>query len=299
MAQQQAATALAEPTHRYVEVEGLKLHYLDWGGDPDKHTFVLLHGGAAHAHWWDGVAPVLTPYGRVLALDFRGHGRSQWAGSGNYGPPSYLKDVRGLIESLGTRVVLVGHSMGGAVAQWCAVTFPEKLAALIIVDSPAGPPPLLRRLQWRWRRRAQGGKRPELRSAEDIIRKFRLSPPGTYLTKEQLEQLAMKGALQLPNGHWAFRFDPETRAWRKHRGRMKRPNLRHVKLPTLILRGAESTLVAPRHAHRMHRKVAGSVLKEIPRAFHHVPLDNPEATAAAIIEFVEEKKIGAEQPPRH
>ena len=88
MAQQQAATVTTEPTHRYVEVEGLKLHYLDWGGDPDKHTFVLLHGGAAHVHWWDGVAPLLTPYGRVIALDFRGHGRSQWAPQGNYGPPA-------------------------------------------------------------------------------------------------------------------------------------------------------------------------------------------------------------------
>ena len=164
MAQQQAATELSEPTHRYVEVQGLKLHYLDWGGDPDKHTFVLLHGGAAHAHWWDGVAPLLTPYGRVLALDFRGHGHSQWAGAGNYGPPSYLEDVRGLIESLGTRVILVGHSMGGAVAQWVAVTHPELLEALIIVDAPHGPPPLFRRLMWRWRRRSHGGVRPELRS---------------------------------------------------------------------------------------------------------------------------------------
>ena len=69
MAHEQAATVLAEPTHRYVEVAGLKLHYLDRGGDSDKRTFVLLHGGAAHAHWWDGVAPLLTPYGRVLALD--------------------------------------------------------------------------------------------------------------------------------------------------------------------------------------------------------------------------------------
>jgi pimeloyl-ACP methyl ester carboxylesterase len=116
MAQQQAATVTSEPTHRYVEVEGLKLHYLDWGGDPDKHTFVLLHGGAAHVHWWDGVAPLLTPYGRVIALDFRGHGRSQWAPQGIYGPPAYLRDVHGLIVSLGTRVILVGHSMGGAVA---------------------------------------------------------------------------------------------------------------------------------------------------------------------------------------
>lgn len=287
MAQHQAATAFAEPTHRNFEIDGLKLHYLDWGGDSDKHTFVLLHGGAAHAHWWDGVAPLLTPYGRVLALDFRGHGRSAWARSGVYGPPAYVKDVRGLIEHLGTRVVLVGHSMGGAVAQWSAVTYPELLEALIIVDAPHGPPPLFRRLMWRWRRKSQGGKRPELRSADDILRKFRLQPPETYLTRDQIERLALHGAEQLPNGTWAFRFDPETRAWRKHGAKMTRPKIKQIKMPTLLLRGDQSGLVSPSSMQRMHRKIRGSVYKEIPRAFHHVPLDNPGDTAAAIIEFVE------------
>ena len=287
MAQEQAATVSTEPTHRYVEVEGLKLHYLDWGGDPDKRTFVLLHGGAAHAHWWDGVAPMLTPYGRVLALDFRGHGRSQWADSGNYGPPAYLKDVGGLIDSLGTRVVLVGHSMGGAVAQWVAVTHPELLDALVIVDAPHGGPPLFRRLMWRWRRRSRGGVRPELRSVGDIIRKFRLHPPETNLTRLEIERLALLGAEQLPGGAWAFRFDPETRAWRKHGRRMSRPKLNKIATPTLLLRGDQSGLVSPAHVAQMHRKIRGSVLKEIPRAFHHVPLDNPGDTAAAIIEFVE------------
>ena len=287
MAQQQAATAIAEPTHRYVEVEGLKLHYLDWGGDSDKHTFVLLHGGAAHVHWWDTVGPLLTAYGRVIALDFRGHGRSQWAGAGNYGPPAYQNDVQGLIESLGTRVILVGHSMGGAVAQWVAVTHPELLEALVIVDAPHGPPPLFRRLMWRWRRRSHGGVRPALRSADDIIKKFRLQPPETSLTRIEIERLALLGAEQLPNGTWAFRFDPETRAWRKHGHKMTRPKIRQIKMPTLLLRGDQSGLVSPSHVAAMHRKISGSVLKEIPRAFHHVPLDNPGDTAAAIIEFVE------------
>jgi len=194
MAQAQAATAPTEPTHRYLEVEGRRLHYLDWGGDPGKRTFVLLHGGAAHAHWWDGVAPMLTPYGRVLALDFRGHGRSQWADSEHYGPPSYLKDVRGLIDSLGTRAVLVGHSMGGAVAQRVAVAHPELLDALIMVDAPHRGPPLWRRLMWRWRRRSHGGVRPELRSAGEIIRKFRLHPPETNLTRLEIERLALRAA---------------------------------------------------------------------------------------------------------
>ncbi len=97
----------------------------------------------------------------------------------------------------------------------------------------------------------------------------------------------MLGAEQLPTGAWAFRFDPETRAWRKHGARMNRPRLKKITSPTLLLRGDKSGLVSPSHVKRMHRKIRGSVLKEIPRAYHHVPLDNPGDTAATIIEFVE------------
>jgi pimeloyl-ACP methyl ester carboxylesterase len=287
MEAQLAATASAEPTSRYFEADGLKLHYLDWGGDSAKHTFVLLHGGAAHAHWWDYVAPQLVPYGHVVGLDFRGHGESQWSRPPHYGPQAYVEDLRGLIDHLGARAIVVGHSMGGAVAQWAAVMFPEKLEALIVVDSPHGPPPLWRRLMWRWRRRARGrDHRPELDSAEAVIRRFRLSPPQTYLSRDALARLALQGAEQLPDGRWAFRFDPQTRAWRRIGGSLRRPNLRNLGLPTLILRGTESTLVSHWRARLMHWRVKGSVFREIPRAFHHVPLDNPNDTAAAIIEFV-------------
>ena len=55
----------------------------------------------------------------------------------------------------------------------------------------------------------------------------------------------------------------------------------------LILRGEQSTLVGSRQARRMHSKIRHSVYREIPRAFHHVPLDNPSATAQAMGEFVE------------
>jgi pimeloyl-ACP methyl ester carboxylesterase len=238
-------------------------------------------------HWWDGVAPLLTPYGRVIALDFRGHGRSAWANPPHYGPQCYTQDVSGIIEHLGTRVILVGHSMGGAVAQWVATTHSDLLEALIVVDAPHGPPPLWRRLMWRWRRKTQGGVRPELDSADAIKRKFRLQPPGTYLTRDDLERLAMAGAEQLPNGKWAFRLDPNTRAWRKVERGMHKPRIRELRMPVLILRGELSTLVKANHARRMHRKIRYSTYKEIPRAFHHVTLDNPADTAQAIGEFVE------------
>lgn len=288
MAHEQAATAWQEPTSRFIEVEGVKLHYLDWGGNPDKHTFLLLHGGAAHVHWWDSVAPLLVPHGRVIALDFRGHGRSSWANPPHYGPQWYTRDVCGVIEHLGTRVILVGHSMGGAVAQWVATTRPELLEALVIVDAPHGPPPLFRRLMWRWRRKAQGGRRPELDSADAIKRKFRLQPPGTYLSREEQERLALLGAEQLPGGKWAFRLDPNTRAWRKVEGRMRKPKIKDLRMPVLILRGAQSTLVSPWKARRMVRKIRHANYREIPRAFHHVPLDNPSDTAQSIIDFLEQ-----------
>jgi pimeloyl-ACP methyl ester carboxylesterase len=286
MAQQQAATVTPEPTSGFFEADGIKLHYLDWGGDSDKHTFLLLHGGAAHVHWWDSVAPLLVSYGRVIALDFRGHGRSGWAEPPHYGPSWYTNDVKAMINHLGVRVILVGHSMGGAVAQWVGTLYPELIEAMILIDAPNGPPPLMRRLMWRWRRRARGIPRPELKSFDDIKRKFRLSPPETYLSKSDLERLARMGSIQLENGNWAFRLDPRTRAWRKVEGRTHKPKIKKLAMPVLILRGAQSTLIGARSSLRMHRKIRESVYREIPRAYHHVPLDNPSDTADAIIEFV-------------
>ncbi|MGH7907315.1 MAG: alpha/beta fold hydrolase [Candidatus Binataceae bacterium] len=281
-----AHTIGAHPIDRALEVNGLKLHYLDWGGDGAGHTLLLLHGGAAHAHWWDDVAPQLTASARVLALDFRGHGQSQWAIPPRYGPRAYVEDLSVFIQKLGPPVILAGHSMGGAVAQWTTVMFPQLIEALVIIDAPHGAPPLWRRLMWRWRRRARSRTRPELDSARDIIRRFRLAPPETYLTADRLERLAMAGAEQLKNGKWAYRFDPETRAWRRGDTRLARPDIRKITAPTLIVRGAQSTLVTAGVARAMHRRIGGSILREIPRAYHHVPLDNPGDTAAAIAEFI-------------
>lgn len=285
---EQAVTENPASIDRFAEVDGLRLHYVDWGGDPRKQTILLLHGGAANTHWWDLVAPQLVNHGQVVALDFRGHGQSQWSIPPHYGPPAYVQDVRGLVAALNVKqVVLVGHSMGGMVTQWVATNFPGIVKALVIIDAPHGAPPLWRRLMWRWRRRARGGKRPELASADAIMRRFRLVPPETYLSLEALARLALQCAEPLPNGKWAFRFDPETRAWRRMTRGMPRPRLRRIKAPTLILRGAESTLISPRALRAMNRRIRGSIAQEIPRAYHHVPLDNPEATVAAVAALLE------------
>ncbi len=288
MEQAQAATVRTEPTSRFVTINGLRLHYLDWGGDPSRHTIVLVHGGTAHAHWWDAMAPWLVEYGRVVAFDFRGHGRSEWPRPAHYGPVAHIDDLRGFIaQHLRTRVVLIGHSMGGELSLRIVARNPELIEGFVSIDAPAGGPPLLTRLRWRWKRRRQGGPRPDFASAEELIKRFRLSPPGHNLTGQQLAALALKGAEQLPNGRWAFRFDPEARAWPHKRSDWGRVALRKIAPPTLIIRGRHSALMTPSAARRMYRKTPGARFVEIPDAHHHVPLDNPIATAAAVGEFIE------------
>jgi pimeloyl-ACP methyl ester carboxylesterase len=291
----EAAIAEAKPTSVYAQVNGLRLHYLDWGtryasgrqarrSKAEPRTILLCHGGSAHCHWWDSVAPSLTEYGRVLALDFRGHGRSEWALS--YGLPVYLDDLAKFIaDYLGHSVVLVGHSMGGEIAMRLAIDSPRLLDALVIVDASPRGLPLKTRLLWRWKRRNQSEKRPEFATKEALISRFRLSPPGHCLSPQQLAALALKGAERLPNGNWAFRLDPRTRKLSPH-WRLPRCRIENINLPVLIIRGEHSTLLSQWQARRMQRRIHGSQLKVIPEAHHHVPLDNPVATAAAIGEFV-------------
>jgi len=283
-----SSASASAPINRFAQVDGLKLHYLDWGGDSQRHTILLVHGGSAHAHWWDYVAPQLSTFGRVLALDFRGHGRSAWAKPAHYGLEVYLRELAGFIQQLKTRVILIGHSMGGHVAQLVAEDHPDLLEALIAIDSPPNGPPFMTRLQWRWKRRKQGGPRPEFPSSHDLVKRFRLSPPGHALTQPMIEELALKGSEQLPNGNWAFRFDPETRVPRTTMRAMRRPRLRRIQLPVLVLRGAESALMRRNAAIKMHRRLPNARLKEIEGAYHHVPLDQPAATVAAIADFIRE-----------
>ncbi len=83
-------------TSRNTEIGGLKFHYTDWGGDGP--PLVMLHGLTGHARTWDHTAAALTDRYRVLALDQRGHGDSEWAPQ--YGLAPMAQDVLGFLDAL-------------------------------------------------------------------------------------------------------------------------------------------------------------------------------------------------------
>jgi hypothetical protein len=94
------ATTYADRT---LTVNGLRLHYLDWGA-PARPAMILLHGIARHAHTFDHIAPEFARDYHVIALDMRGHGDSAWSPEGAYLVEDHAKDLAGVIRSSALRV---------------------------------------------------------------------------------------------------------------------------------------------------------------------------------------------------
>src|ERR1700749_3989976 len=121
----------APPESTLVDLDGLKLHYLDWGGPGI--PLVMLHGFTGHAHTWDHTAAALSDKYRVLALDQRGHGDSDWAPG--YGFPPMAEDLLAFLDRLQlAEVTLMGLSMGGLVSIVFTAAHPERVRRLVVLD---------------------------------------------------------------------------------------------------------------------------------------------------------------------
>jgi len=264
---------------RFVTVNGLRLHYLDWG-TAGKPPLLLLHGGSAYAHWWDFVAPALAADFHVFALDQRGHGESDHADPPAYGTRHYLADLHQFMGILGLRKpVLMGHSMGGHNALIYATQHAQDLAALVLVDTDAAYPEaavqFLRKL----------GEKPakEFASSVEAITRFQLLPRETFIATEKLRYLASFAFTERPNGKWTAKLDRRTLFREPIDGR---PLLAQITCPTLIVRAQHSPLLShDRLAQRVSRLPNGRWV-EVKDTYHHVMLDNPDGLVQAVREFL-------------
>ncbi|MFI6564442.1 alpha/beta fold hydrolase [Streptomyces sp. NPDC050534] len=118
-----------------LEVDGAELTYDDEGPrDSDALPLVFIHGWTANRHRWDHQMTYFAEKRRVIRLDLRGHGDS--TGAGVRTVAELAKDVVALLDHLEVRrAVLVGHSMGGMIAQTITLDHPERVERLVLVDS--------------------------------------------------------------------------------------------------------------------------------------------------------------------
>ncbi|OLC08135.1 MAG: hypothetical protein AUH42_02285 [Gemmatimonadetes bacterium 13_1_40CM_70_11] len=260
-------------------INGLALHALEWGAG-GRPALCFLHGGSAHAHWFDAVAPAFADRWHVVSLDQRGHGASAWARPAAYATEDFAADLLGLFDALGwSRVVLVGHSMGGHNAMSFAAWHAERVRALVIVDSrPSIPAERLEGMRHRGRRALR--LHP---TAEDAVAAFRLLPRETTADPRLLRHLAQMGVVERDGG-WVYRFDPDA-------NRQRRPAdlwslLGRITAPTLIVRGELSPVMPPEMAERMRSAISGARLVGIPATYHHLVLDAPAAFTRALADYL-------------
>jgi esterase len=283
--------AIVLPADHEVVVNGLRLHYLDWGNPHLPHV-LLLHGGGLTAHTWDMAALLLRDRYHLLALDARGHGDSDWSPDGHYGWEQHVDDVAGLVAALGLRdFALVGMSMGGIIAMRFTARHPEGVRALVIVD--VGPETLAEGRAELARFRAE--TQEEADSPEWFLeRAVRFNPhrPVAHLRYSLSHSLK-----RLPSGKWTWKQDrrrpPEDAGDRERDEAARRAlaealwhDLAAITCPALVLRGARSTILSAEVARRTAAALPHGELVEIPNAGHTVQGDNPAAFAAALDTFL-------------
>jgi pimeloyl-ACP methyl ester carboxylesterase len=269
---------------RAIRVNGLSLHYLDWG-PPTAPPVVLLHGITGHARMWDHLAERLVPDRRVLALDQRGHGDSDPAPDDDYRVATMADDLAAFVSGLGLdRFALLGHSMGGRIAIQYAAAHAARLERLIVVD--IGPEIELAGLQ---RVRDMMAQSPErIESLEWAVEYIRRANPrqDPHLLRERVRH----GLRRLPEGGLTWKYAKGLRdmmrAGRRDVVDLWEP-LPRIPCPTLIVRGADSDILSPEVAKKMTGRLPEGRLVEIAGAGHTVPADRPEDFVRQVRAFLE------------
>jgi pimeloyl-ACP methyl ester carboxylesterase len=264
----------------------VELHALCWGRASDP-LLVILHGGGANAHWWDHIAPALSERFRVVALDFRGHGDSEYPEKLVVG--GFNDDLEGLLSQLGDPdVVLVGHSMGGNVALDHATRHPE-VRGLVLVDIANGASRRSRRTT----RLALSLKR-SYTSRKEAISRYRFLPDAKHATERLRGAIATHSVREQADGRFGFKFDPR---WFGIPSR-PRPDLGRLRCATLLVRGSESALLTAAGAGALIDQLPRARLEVIEGAGHHVHLDRPEAFICALRAFLRELDPGRDPRPQ-
>jgi pimeloyl-ACP methyl ester carboxylesterase len=244
---------------------------------------VFLHGGSAHAHWWDFVAPRFTDAYRPFALDLRGHGDSEWSPEGAYSIKDYAGDVGRWIVARGLeKPILIGHSLGAFVALHHAIAHPGDLAGLIMVDGRA----TFSTSGSRYMRLLGMFPPAEHPTLEAAVEAYRLLPKETTASREVLDHVAYRSYCRNDRGRWIVKFDRATLGG--HRPFDLRSRLPDLTCPVLFVRGAHSEVLPSAAARDLAARCRKGQWIEIPDAHHHVLLDRPKALAKGIRRFLDE-----------
>ncbi len=270
------------PSDKFAVANGLRLHYLDYGGADDSPWIVCLHGLSSNAHNFDALAPYLAPKYRVISIDVRGRGDSEWGPPTQYLPQTYASDLAAMLDAIGiARANLIGTSMGGVIAMMFAGGWPERAERLVLNDigpdiDTAGTERIANYV----------GLAPErFENLDEVVEYYRANyQPMAKMARDELRELVRWSVKPGADGGLTWKMDPNVR--RPLRGGTAQQRLdlwvpfARVTCPMLIVRGAESDILASATAARMCKVHNRATSIEVPHVGHAPTLTEPEALAA-------------------
>jgi pimeloyl-ACP methyl ester carboxylesterase len=267
------------PTSRFLDGTP-RLHYLEWNPQA-AFTLVLVHGNSANAWWWQPMAQALAGANlRILALDLRGHGDSEWVRPARYSPENYADDLARLIQGAdGKGSIAVGHSMGGIAVLAFAVRYHRLVRAVAALDvaitSGARRNRYLRRL-----RTIPTISYPDLATAKA---RFRLMPNEGAIAPQCMAEIAEHSLRRTAEGTYTMKFDRES--FFGSDGLDVAAAIAEIQIPVLLVRGEYSRIMTAEAATLAQCSNSLIELATIPNAHHHLPLETPEPLARVIERF--------------
>jgi esterase len=269
-------------TSQFVTVNGLRLHYLDFGNSAQP-PLICLHGLSGNAHNFDGLAAHLATDYHIISIDVRGRGDSQWGPSDEYNQTTYSSDLAALIDILQfPRVTLIGTSMGGMIAMLYAGGYPERVERIVLNDvGPEVDPAGIQRIT-----EYISVAPTEFANLAEVGEYYRQNYPAMRQMAEPELLAFVKWAVKTDaNGMLRWKIDPAIRNVRRS-GSGARPldmwvPYARITAPILAIRGAESDILAPATAERMRAVLPQlTTVVEVPGVGHAPSLLEPEALSA-------------------
>lgn len=278
---------------KFVIVNNLKLHFLDYGAD-GKFPLVCVHGLTGNAHNFDGLVPHLTGTHHVRSVDVRGRGDSAWGPADQYDAAHYVADLKAVTEALGIkRCSLVGTSMGGVISILFTSLNPDRVDRIILNDvGPEIDPAGIRRIGG-----YVGNPPTEFKNLSEVAAYYRENyPTMASISEAALTETVKWSVKPIAGGKLGWKMDPAVRSpMRLNPGAQPNASVpsplnmwtqyETITVPILIIRGAESDILSRATTKRMCETVRAARAVEVPGVGHAPSLLEPESLGA-IKEFL-------------
>ena len=284
-----ATTAGPPSRETWVQSDGLKLRVIEWG-PPAAIPIVMLHGLRSYGHTWEPVALPLLPAWRVIALDQRGRGQSDWDERRDYYAPAYVRDLTAVVDHLGLeKFVLLGHSMGGANGIIYASQRASRVSALVIEDM--GPGASANSKGSERIKNELAGTPSSFGGWEEATEFWRKLRPN--ISEAALQSRVVHSLKQGESGRIVWRHDADGIAQARFAATPEQlvdlwPHVEALSMPTLLIRGANSDFLSAETAAEMCRRNPRIRRADIAAATHYVHDDNLPDFNSALQRFLSE-----------